>query len=235
MLQIKDNYVDKNGKFYQIKNYNCEQVSDINEVLGKYITESHYTSENTYEDNGIYLYQHKINPEMGFRIYKDFNLYQYINHDDAGMISKLQEKQPNVALTAFPTAVVTVGNSVIGQEIYYYEDYKPLISIINDLKDPKEELLYYKKIVEIIKELLNNGIYYKDLHCGNFVVKGNSMKLIDFDIGLVTFDKISYNTIIYNLKCLLRKIDGNKILNIDFNQCEKLEDIEEKVKSKILM
>lgn len=234
MLQIKDTHTDECGKIYQIKNYNCEEVGDIKEVLGEIITESHFTTENTYEENGIYLYHHKTNPNIGFRIYKDYNLYKYVKHSDAEMLSKFKEKQSKITLTEFPKGIITVGNYVIGQEIPYYDGYKPLVKTIYDLKEPKEVMLYYKQIVEILKELCDNKIYYKDLHTGNFIIKDNVIKLIDFDTNFVSFKEDNYCAVLYYLKFLLKDIDKNKLLNIDFKECENLEDIDAKIKSKKL-
>ena len=235
MLIIKNEHIDKKGIHYKIKDYSCNKVSDINEVVGKGITESHYSEENKYYENGIYLMKHKKDSNKAFRIYKDYNLYDYIYHDDANMLSELNKRQKDVKLTEFPTAVISVNNTVIGQEIPYYDGYIPLIKKIKDIKSPKELLYIYKQIIEIIKELLENGIYYKDIHAGNFMIKDNIIKLIDFDTAFIDFDdERSYSTVIYNLKWLLMGIDVNKLINLDLKECNIFDEVEQKVKSKVM-
>lgn len=239
MLTVKNFYKDENGNLYNIRNINCDKPSDINQILGKSIDNSKEENDSIdkYDlDGGVYLHQSIVDSKKALKIYKDYNMYQYTNHNDHILISELQKKQDSIKLTEFPFGIITVENKIIGQEISYYENYRTLKKEIEDIKNVKKLVLYYKQIINIIEELLTNNIYYADLNSGNFLVKDDLIKLIDFESGYIRFDG-NYKYIIENLINLLNLLNRN--LNIDFNfsKDNTIDEIREeiRVKTKVLM
>ena len=136
---IKDNYVDSKGNKYNIRNINISDISELRE-LGKFVAEtkrevSGFWTESDNLENGVYIYKSNYDSKKALRIYKDFALYKYIYHSDAKDVSKLQEFQSKIKLTEFPTGILTIEDSVIGQEIPFYENYETLRYIFeNKLK-----------------------------------------------------------------------------------------------------
>lgn len=52
-------------------------------------------------------------------------------------------------MTSFPIGVVTLDGNIIGQEIIYYENYKQLYEIKNEVS-LKDLLLIYRKCLTIL-------------------------------------------------------------------------------------
>lgn len=234
MLKIKNSYKDENGKIYNIININCDEPSDINMILGEAINNSKEEKDSVdiYSlDSGVYLYQSKLDEKKALKIYKDFTMYKYTYYNDQILIDKLKQKQDNVKLTEFPTGIITVENKIIGQEISYYENHKTLKSQIKEINNIKKLVLYYKQIIDIVEELVINKIYYTDLNPGNFLVKNDIIKLIDFESSFISFDG-GYKHIINNLINLLKLLKEN--LNVDFNFYDdiSIKEIREEIKIK---
>ena len=214
-MEIKDKYMDSDGKVYNIRNVNFDINSPI-QFFGEKVAETSkdYTAflgEEDYVFDGVYICKTSYDPKKALRIYKDwaaFKLlaqfrnisnYRNLGYSDHEIVSMLQEKQKDIKLTEFPTGIVTYGDIVIGQEIPYYEGHidlnKEIENLLNGIKDDisykkntQMIMYYYQKLINILEELTNKGIYYKDLHPKNFVVKNESLKLIDFETGRVDFD-----------------------------------------------
>ena len=155
------------------------------------------------------------------------------------MIAKLNSLKENITLTDFPTAIITIKNCVIGQEIVYYQNYQTLTSIVYQ-RLPEDKLLsYYQKVLLIIKELLDNGIIYTDIHPNNIMINLNTdqVKLIDFDPNHISFnnDYESYFKMLTNLKNMINEI--NSYLKITFIAEEKLsfEDISNLISKKRIL
>ena len=107
---------------------------------------------------------------------------------DEIFISKLQSIQPSISMTSFPIGVVTLDGNIIGQEIIYYENFKQLYEIKNEVS-LKDLLLIYRKCLTILSELHKKRIAYIDIHAKNFLINENlDVKLIDFEQDLVKFD-----------------------------------------------
>jgi len=235
MITIKDTYVDKDGNNYNIRNINLTDMYNI----GTYITETKretggFWSDDDNLENGVYIFKTNYDPNKALRIYKDNQLYKYVYHNDVKYISKLTELQKNIKLTEFPTGIVTRENYVIGQEIPFYENYETLYSQLNNIKDKEKLFYFYKKIIDILEELINNGILYKDLHAKNFMIKGESIKLIDFEDTSFSFSD-NKKLLIENLRLLINYI--NNYLKIDYKvNSETLDGLKEEitVKSKRL-
>lgn len=238
MLKIVNEYYENNEKIYNIRNINLSNKSDLRNI-GEYITESRKDSKNKgvsddYLISGVYIYKSNYDSKKALRIYKDFVDYKYIKHDDAKIVSELQGIQKNIKLTDFPTGIITLEDSVIGQEIIFYNDYKTLSEYIKELKEIKQLMYYYKQILYILEELSKNNIIYKDLHTKNFLVNDNSIKLIDFESSSFTFDKSqkTYIDMVCKTKALFNEI--NEILKINFKleDGQTLSELEKEIKIK---
>ena len=72
--------------------------------------------------------------------------------------------------------------------------------------------MLYNKVLNIIDELLDNGILYLDIHENNFLVNDDlDVKLIDFESSSVIFDRISAND---KIECYKKVKDMFKKLEI---------------------
>ena len=226
------------------RNIHFYTKDDIKGKLGTFITETkHEKSDMFYSESeelidGVYIYKTYYDDLKALRIYKDWADYKFISHaSDIKIISELQKRQQYVKLTEFPTGIVTLENSVIGQEIPLYEGYKNLIEVVKNI-DSKEVLKYYLQMIKILQELISTDIIYVDCHTKNFLIneKTSDIKLIDFeptDISLKK-DLYSYKKMINIIKENINRI--NKIKNIPFHLLkeETLENIEETILSKKL-
>lgn len=123
-----------------------------------------------------------------------------------------------IKLTDFPTGIVTISDfpfeynkkniqRVIGQEIIYYENHIAIGKLFQ--KDPNiDQVKIYIDILNILKELFQNGIYYGDIHGGNFVCDktGKSVKLIDFEDHWIKIDNMDSNDLKKTYETLKRLI-----------------------------
>lgn len=239
MFQIKQGYTNVRGEqFPNIRNINFATKKDLSTNLGKFITETNHDCNFLDDDfpleEGIFLYESNYDRKKALRIYKDFANYQYINHDDETIVSRLQENQKNVKLTEFPTGIITIENKVIGQETPYYKDYVPIISAFKGNKILQLPTEYYIKVLNILRELYQNGIIYSDVHGKNFLVgpDGKDVKIIDFDSTFLEFGQKKtglYFNLVNNLKLLIYELNMAIGVNVqnDLKKASSLENIEE--------
>lgn len=244
---IKNGYTDsKKEEYNNIRNINFDSKEDMSNNLGKYISQTEHNDGMWFDTDsnlldGVFLYKTKYDDNKALRIYKDtvgcFDNYKYTAYNDHKIISELLSRQKHIKLTDFPTGIVTIENYVVGQEIPFYENSKTLAEII-DLKSTKEIIEYYKKIIDILEELCNNGIIYSDVHARNFMVNScnNLLKLIDFDKKYLGFDtkNFLYNEMIYNLRNMINYINTKKNIYFEIKEEETLEDIKETIMKKLV-
>lgn len=243
MKEIIKTYKGKNSDF-NLRTIEFDSVEDFKNSKGEFIT---YTKKDfdfksdvwnlnydAFSLNGINLYFNPCRENSALRIYQDLVQYPYCIHDDDRLVNELQKRQKNVKLTEFPTGVVSVGDKIIGQEIPYYTYYRTLFDKVGEINNKKQILLYYKNIIQILKELLDNGIIYKDVHARNFLVD-KDIKLIDFESQFVNFDNLSssYEDMMFNLVKMFNDLDSKYSLDLAFVRCDKIEDVEKQLKYKI--
>lgn len=174
------------------------------------------------EDFGIDIYQTYYDSGRALRVNNKINYLNYLYYQgditEAKFVDKLRTYQDKIKLTEFPTGIVTFGGTIIGQEIPYYDNYQTLKDLSPSLK--KDELKFYLlKIIGIIEELLDNGIYYSDVHNRNFVIEHlkKEIKLIDFDDMYVKFNysTCDYQSLMHHIYELLNgynlMCNGNKV------------------------
>lgn len=237
-MQIKDKYIDERGNTYNIRNINYESLEEARFNFGTFITESKPGKFDSIGDDleGIYLYKCNYDSKRALRIYKDYMYYKHVGHSDHKIVSELQLRQKNISLTEFSTGIVTVENSVIGQEIPYYEDYSTLRKVFKNNIIEVNSIKSYIKILNILKELFKEGIVYQDIHSNNFLYRilDEDIKLIDFDRFQVKFDEgknCNYESMIDNLKYMINLLNSFKGIEFDhgFEKTKTLEEIEESI------
>lgn len=195
-MEILNTYTDKNGKTYQIRNIHFASLGDFENHKGKCIAEN--------SRNNIFITT-KNNPDVAciavstydeskaIKYYRGYRSFSVNKTEDAKLLSILSHLQKNIKLTTFPTGIVTIKNNLIGQEMFYLKDYITLENLVYHYPDKVKELniyIYYQKIINIIKELLSNGIIYLDIHPNNFMINYNTnhIELIDYQYEYVKFN-----------------------------------------------
>lgn len=245
MYTIKNDYNDKlNNSYDNINNIHFDIKEDMKGNLGTLITETKheegglfFSSDEELKD-GVYIYKTKYDPSKALRIYKDWADYKYTSHEsDTKLISELLKRQTFVKLTDFPTGIVTLENSVIGQEIPLYEGYKDLIKIIQT-KEKEQIIKYYNDMIKILEELYNAEIIYIDCHTKNFLINEitDEVKLIDFEPSQIILKKDihNYKKMLNILKQNINRINQLKNISFELKTEETLEDIRETILSKKL-
>lgn len=202
-------YEDNNGNIFNIKNI-VYPTNNPPYDFGKYICSSHDEEFRSFSDDeyGMNIYQSRDNPNVGYRIYRGLmlfleNFYCYNGVLDAKIVEELQKRQSTIKLSKFPTGVVSINKYVIGQEMAFYENSETIRSFAINQKNNQNKVKIvidvYKKLLTILKELADNGIYYFDIHGGNFLVSKDQkfdVNIIDFDKAFMSFDEFPF----YNRK-----------------------------------
>lgn len=191
MLQVNSYYYDKINKYPLVKNYlYTGNTSDLGALRHK-------------DRIGVKIYQSNIDTKIGYRLYqnKNFSLSSYNHIEDAILIQKLQEYGKDILLTEFPKGVITYQNCIVGQVVPYYENSFTLSSILKNSNyhfiNPYTLLI---KAYQIIRELIDHGIIYYDIHGSNFLVSKEEIKLIDFEYDEIYFiGEGNYSFIISNM------------------------------------
>ncbi len=247
-------YTDNLGNRYD----NIREIAHTNESLcsnlGKYITESNMQSMNGLDmddsQTGVYIYQDRTNENIGYRIYKDKNAPS----DDHIMVSKLVSRQPHIHYSTFPTGVVTLNGKLIGEEIPFFKDSTTIYQFILDtVRDGKTNILptkIYLLMLKVIRELYDNGIFFLDGHCKNFMItkdgidkitnnqilKSDDIKTIDFESRWIVFDDLNdritkyiIDTLVYYNFAKINSLLGIKEIVGQFPNCNSLSELEEAV------
>lgn len=230
-VKILPEFNEYSGHTFKVKNIIYPNNADCYN-FGEFIQSSHNDTSKSWssDEDGVNIYRDRQNPKIGYRIYKGLMLFledfQFFGGlGDPRMIEELSVRQPNIKLTEFPTGIVSINQYPIGQEIPFYSDYQTLKEFSQSIANVggKEVILAqaYMKLLLALKELMENEIYYSDIHSGNFLVsfKGSNVdvKIIDFDSALVSFGKFTdYQKWHYQfyLKYMLNQ--NNKYANIDY-------------------
>ena len=247
MYKIENTYTNYKGiTFDGLRTIHVNCVKDIpqgEELVYTEIDELDYYHDGESRTNdGVMINRSLLDRKKAFRVYKDWpDAWHYKKSDDE-LVYNLQKKQSNIKLTQFPTGIVVVDSlpadvlkngipKVIGQEIYYYDGYTSIDNFFK--KNPSvNPIKAYIEILTVLKELLNNGIYYKDIHVGNFVVdkNGKNIKIIDFEPGYVQIDRLDSYDLKETLrlfKMLILRLNEYSIYKLKPDKCNNLYEIEE--------
>ena len=198
-----------------------------------------YESDGFNSPDQVKIYRLPGVADKALRIDKNFLNYWQLYRNDDIFVSMLQDRQKDVSLTEFPTGIVTIENKVIGQEIPFYDKTVTIDTATKTRKIAtwEDSLSKSLEILKIIRELLNAGIIYQDIHAGNFLynLDTGQLNLIDFDSRFVKFDyhKYAYNSMISNLKTLIELLNKRyrQHFNEDFDNLYRLEDIDDYIQT----
>ena len=199
-------YTTQDGKIYNITETAFTR-SNIYKNIGNFVFESPELIINTGDSSeqaptGVYIYQQTIQKNKGYKIYKQLYDPSFNGNKDDKLISKLRERENNIKLTQFPYGVVTLEGRIIGQEMPFYNNSITVQQYCENNNKRLKPTDIYIAIINIIKELYDNGIYYYDCHAKNFLILYEELeknpndiskiiKLVDFDEDFVDFDTIT--------------------------------------------
>ena len=243
MIVLQKGFVNRNGKEFKNITNVCLSGDYPFMEFGKFVHESKDNLATSLADSGfnelggVYIYMSGYNSKIALRVYKDMFDYKFTHYRDDELVSKLQNVQKKVKLTDFPTGIISIEGHVIGQEIPYYHDAVSITEAIIDKKLKDNPIEYYKKILDILIELKQNGVEYIDVHGKNFMYleKEDKIKLIDFDDKYLTFDcPYGYKNMIQNLKKFIKNMNGLNNIKTPkiLENTETLEDVYEVILNK---
>lgn len=191
-----EGFTNLKGVYYpNVREVAFTSEKGFNGCLGKMIGETKCDSQQLFLRSGdpVYVYQSKLDPKKAYRIYHEFASPGYDNCVDAEMIQKLQERQPYVIGTKFPTGVVTMDGRVIGQEVPFFEDYVTLLEFSKKKHSGLDVISIYIDVLKILKEMYQQDILYMDNHAGNFMINADHhIEVIDFDSAYVKFQDYNH-------------------------------------------
>ena len=186
--------------------------------LGKFIAETshnlHPDSPGSFSDDygtdfGVEICQSEIDENIGYRVDINRGQLDYI-YPNKGMVERLQAIQPSVKLTQFPYGYVIRKGQIDGEIIPYYPNAKSLTEYSQNITD-KEFINLYKQVLEILKEMYENGVMYLDLHGKNFLINLDEQQkpiihTIDFEnkyLHFAEYNDYCKNNMINALKLFL--------------------------------
>lgn len=242
--RINEGFTDIYGNYYDKISEIAYKKGELFNNAGRYITESD-RNDTMFGDNltiGSYLYQSYYNEKRYHKISKCFADITTNELSEARLIQKLRELQDKIKLTTFPYGVITLDGKVIGQTGKFYYDEITILDYIK-INKPINPFLVYKKVLDVLKEMSDNGIIYIDVNPNNFMLNPNSDKIkihtIDFEPERIRFDcENAINYLFENYKCMINYLNGLQKIdkqvglfcnNEDFDDCYKqLEDMNKK-------
>lgn len=230
-MLINNNFVDKNGHKYDGVIEKALTKDELNHI-GIFVNQTKRQENIFIKTNGVYIYQDRDNSNIGYRIYDEYADYGFNGYGDAKLISNFNKIRDNVKLTDLPIGVVSSDGNIVGQIIHYYPNCESVYQYAKRTKNINV-IKYYKEMINILKELYDNGMIYVDTHAKNYLIVKNDIKLIDFDSSYIDFSdtKFKYDSMIYTFIRMLKIL--NELLGIDFDikndLVRDLQDIEEVV------
>lgn len=245
IMEILNTYTNKQGRTIPVRNIHFATLDDFENYKGTCIIENTRNNIFATTKNNPYVACISIptyDEKKALKYYRGYRSFSINKPEDAALISKLSIIQPNIKLTTFPTGVVTIKDHLIGQEMFYLKDYITLEDLVcyqsKALKDINISM-YYQKILNIIKELLTNGITYLDIHPNNFMINYNThqVELIDYQSDYVKFNNHpdDLKQMCLNLTEMFTQINKYLSLPITFDKSMDLATIEKTIQSKKLI
>lgn len=230
--EVKDGFTDSKGNFYpNIREVAYEQGKTFGS-FGTLIGESGKRIFGAEESrDGVYAFRSYIDPTKVYRIYKDFVEPNFSYNEEAKFVSDLLYQSKDVILSDFPTGVITEGGRIIGQETPFVEGVTlKEFSLNNKIKILPTKI--YIQVLNILKELYINKIYYLDIHERNFMINDGIVKIIDFSKNFVKFDNISISDkrLMFDyLRSMLEELNKNFGINDKIEIIDGFDDAYEKV------
>ena len=169
----------------------CYNLNGDNmEITQKFIEESQIKNEGT----TCYIMEHKSG--VAFKIYKVLFDYIFKNEnyelDEREITERLNyivSKKEDVKLTKLPQEILTFNGKIVGVAIEYLEGSITLGDFLKET--PEIDLAKVKdKVLEIVEELIANGIIPTDPHFDNFLISfcedgTYKLNMVDIDDGYV--------------------------------------------------
>lgn len=232
---IRDGFTNIEGKHYpNIREVIVSKNKKGMLEVGEFIEETGEFNISNYSEDGIHIFRSREDKNIGYRIYREFALPSFNGNGDDILISKLQERQKDITKTKFPTGVVTFEGRILGQEIPFYGDS---VTISKHVCKTKKQIEFetYHELIDILKELRENDIYYCDVHGGNFMINNitNKIDIIDFvdhKIIIGSNSRYAEKVILNNLKSMvykLEKLATGECVRLISDSCKTLEEAEE--------
>ena len=156
-------------------------------------------------------------------IIKDCTMYPLVlnRYQNLKLLKKLVEKQSEIDKVEFQVAYYQSLMMLKGMVIPYYKD-APSLNEVTSLHKFEELRNYYDhesddidnlislliEILELIINMFEHGVYYLDIHTGNFLIYNNTIKVVDFEPGHVYFNQKQWHLslILSNYALLVEKI-----------------------------
>lgn len=221
---ITDNFINKENEEFPKVRQVAFQSGNLSNNVGIFITETKYEPTNWFNSsnnltNGVFIYQSYNNPNVAYRIYKCFADYGFNGYDDDILIQELQKKQELINDTKFPTGVVTLDGNIIGQEIPFFNNNITLLDFFKKYKNI-DIVNEYIKVLNVLKEMYDNGILYVDVHSENFMLDPtlihSKINTIDFERKFVMVDDWSKSARERLFSCFSNMINQlNNIREVD--------------------
>lgn len=198
---------DRNGLYYlDSRDIKIEELY-VKQMSGSYQDRAHF-----FAIKGIDDY-----------IIKDSTMYPYFFNRPRNLklLKRLVDKQSEFDNIDFPIAYYKSFNILKGIVIPYYKDSASISELIylhtfdelknfyNHESDEIDNLIsLLLDILELLSSMYDKGIYYIDVHSGNFLIYNNSVKVVDFEPGHVYFTDKEWHLrlILYNYALLVDKI-----------------------------
>lgn len=157
------------------------------EITADFIKHSKTINEGT----TCYIMMHESN--ITYKLYKravDYILknseYELEENETLNRLNYIVSKKKDVKMTDIPDDILTFKGKAVGVPLTYYSNGISLKDYLMDNKDNVDVDLIKQKIIDIVNELINNGIIPTDPHLDNFLICYNDdgsyeIKMIDVD------------------------------------------------------
>lgn len=169
------------------------------------------------------------------------------NIRNKNLLRNLVNKQSELPDIGFPIGYYKHRGRMTGTIIPYYVDATSIKKLIyietldnlpkyynHDSNESYNLISLFLEILEVIHSMYKKGVIYTDIHAGNFLVKDNEVKIIDFESGFIFFnDKKGEHLerLLYNYAGLIETICyryGFK--KVMFNRQESFYETEQSIK-----
>lgn len=230
--EVKQGFTDSKGNFYPNIREIAYEHGKTYGSFGTLVGESGRRFFGADESrDGVYAFRSYIDSTKVYRIYKDFVEPNFSYNEEAKFVSDLLYQGKDLILSDLPTGVITEGGRIIGQETPFIEGTTLKEFSINN----KNKILptkIYIQVLNIIKELYVNKIYYLDIHERNFMINDGIVKPIDFSKNFVKLDSITISDkrLMFDyLEMMLEQLNKNFNIPDKIGTIDGIDDAYEKV------
>ena len=150
------------------------------------------------------FYKIEGNDNYIIKVYNEFIFFEEARIKR--MLKKFYEVSDKIPNIDFPIAYYQENGKVKGLVIPYYDNSVSLRELLKSDNVEKFMTLYrhgsnikenifklYLEILELFKEMFQEGLSYLDIHGGNFLLYHNQLKIIDFEPKYLKYNKSRIN------------------------------------------